>query len=247
MPTFRLLLEYDGTDFAGWQVQKGGGRTVQGCMIEALQILGAGGPVRVTGAGRTDAGVHAEGQVASVHLETRLGCSELTRALNGNLPRDVAVREVTAVADDFDARRGAKSKLYVYRIWNGPQRSPLRYRRAMTVLQPLAVEPMREAARHLLGEHDFTSLQATGSDVATTVRQLYRADLDGQSGGEIRLEIEGSGFLRYMVRNIAGTLIEVGKGWRDPASIPALLSAKDRSQAGATAQARGLTLVRVDY
>jgi tRNA pseudouridine38-40 synthase len=246
MPNFRLVLEYDGSDFEGWQVQKGDRRTVQGCLAEALGTI-TGAPVQVTGAGRTDSGVHAEGQVANARIETALGAEELRRALNGNLPRDLAVVAVDLVDDDFDARYAARSKLYVYRVWNGAQRSPLRTRRAMTVLQPLDVGAMARAAGHLEGEHDFQSFQATGSNVKETVRHLFRAEIFGATGGEIRMEFEGSGFLRYMVRNMAGTLIEVGKGWREPDSIPALLEAADRSQAGPTAQARGLTLVRVDY
>jgi tRNA pseudouridine38-40 synthase len=246
MPNFKLVLEYDGTDFEGWQVQPGASRTVQGVLADALERI-TGEAVRVTGAGRTDSGVHAEGQVASVRPETRLDAGELARALNGNLPRDVAVRAAVEVPDAFDARRCALSKLYVYRIWNGGQRSPLRARRALTVQQPLDVAAMARAGAHLVGEHDFSSFQATGSDVVSPVRRLTRLEVLGASGEEIRLEVEGGGFLRHMVRNIAGTLIEVGKGWRAAESLPALLAARDRGQAGDTAQARGLTLVRVDY
>jgi tRNA pseudouridine38-40 synthase len=219
---------------------------VQGCLLEALRTI-TRVPVQVTGSGRTDSGVHAEGQVANARLDTLLATEELRRALNGNLPRDVVVLAVERVDEDFDARHGAHSKLYVYRVWNGAQRSPLRTRRAMTVLQPLDMGAMAGAAAHLAGRHDFRSFQATGSNVKETVRELFRAEVSGVTGGEIRMEFEGSGFLRYMVRNMAGTLIEVGKGWRDSDSIPALFEARDRRQAGPTAQARGLTLVRVDY
>jgi tRNA pseudouridine38-40 synthase len=246
MAHFRIVLEYDGSDFEGWQTQSHGGRTVQGCVIAALEKLSQG-PVRVTGSGRTDAGVHAEGQVASIALETQLPPEQLSRALNGNLPRDLAVIACEAATPEFDARRDARSKLYVYRIWNGPQRSPLRTRRQMTVLRRLDAKAMARAARDLVGEHDFRSLQASGSNVTTTVRTLTRVDVVGEAGSEIAIEVEGSGFLRYMVRNIAGTLIEVGRGQREADSMLALLAAVDRARAGPTAQARGLTLVRVDY
>lgn len=247
MANYRIVLEYDGADFEGWQVQPRGARTVQGCVQAAFEKLSGGRPVAVTGAGRTDAGVHAEGQVANARLETALSPGELLRALNGNLPRDVAVRACEIAPDDFDARFAARSKLYVYRIWNRGQRSPLRRRRAMTVQQPLDVGAMGAAAAELVGRHDFASFQAAGSDVKTTERTLTRLDVQGAAGGEIRLEVEGSGFLRHMVRNLAGTLLEVGKGLRPADSMPALLAARDRTLAGPTAHAHGLTLVRVDY
>lgn len=246
MGHFRLVLEYDGSGFEGWQVQPGEHRTVQGELIAALERISKG-RVRVTGAGRTDTGVHAEGQVAGVRADTRLTPQELQRALNGLLPSDLAVLAAEAVSDTFDARRGAVSKLYRYRIWNGPSRSPLRASRALHVPQPLDLDAMRRAAAVLEGLHDFASFQAAGSTVECTERLLGRCELLGEPGGELVLECEGSGFLRHMVRNIAGTLLEVGLGRRTAESMGALLEARSRDLAGPTAAAHALTLVRVDY
>jgi tRNA pseudouridine38-40 synthase len=246
MPTFRLLIEYDGSDFAGWQVQAEGSRTVQGCLIDGIRRV-TGESVVVAGSGRTDAGVHAEGQVASVALASPLSAEKLKAALNGVVPRDIGVRAVERVADDFEASRGALSKLYRYRIWNARERSPLRSRRYAHVASLLDVASMRDAAGQLLGEHDFTSFRATGSDAKTSVRTLFRLDVSGESGGEIEIDAEGSGFLRHMVRNIAGTLIDVGLGRRRSDAMRALLDAQDRTQAGPTAVACGLTLVSVRY
>ena len=244
--TFRFALEYDGADFAGWQVQAEGTRTVQGALEAALQQV-TGATARVTGAGRTDAGVHAEWQVASVTVETGLDPERLARALNGVLPHDLAVVDCVTAPDDFHARYAARSKLYCYRIWNGACASPLRRARCYRVAPPLDVEAMRKGALSLLGTHDFAAFQATGSQLGSSVRTLTRLDVTGEPRGEIGLWVEGSGFLRHMVRNLAGTLIEVGLGQRQAASVAELLESRDRQRAGPTAPAQALTLVRVDY
>lgn len=246
MRDFRLVLEYDGADFEGWQVQADDCRTVQGCLRDAAEKI-SGTTARVQGSGRTDSGVHAEGQVAVVSLDTTLESAELLRALNGNLPRDIVVLLAAPASEGFDPRRQATSKLYRYAIWNGPLRSPLRARRWLHVPRALDLEAMDRAAKILLGRHDFACFQAAGSGVEETVRELFRIDVQGVSGGEILIEVEGSGFLRHMVRNIAGTLLEVGRGRREPGSMAALLESRDRGQAGPTAQALGLTLVWVQY
>jgi tRNA pseudouridine38-40 synthase len=245
LPRFRLTLEYDGAGFAGWQVQPGGRRTVQGVLGAALERV-VGHPCRPVGASRTDAGVHAEGQVASVELATGLDADRLRRALNGVLPRDVAVVEAARAAPDFHARSAARSKLYRYRIWNGASPSPLRAARSHRVFTPLDLGAMRRAASHLLGRHDFRSFRAARAAPGSTLRTLGRVDLEGESRGEVRIWVEGDAFLRHMVRILAGTLVEVGIGRRDPDAMPALLAAGDRAQAGPTAPARGLCLVRVD-
>ena len=245
MPTFRIVLEYDGTEFQGWQVQRQGERTVQGA-LEAALLQVTGTAVAVVGAGRTDAGVHAEGQVASCRVETRLDPATLQRALNAVLPHDVAVQELSRVPDAFHARRDALGKLYVYRVWNAASRSPLRERTALWVPDRLDLAAMRQALGTLVGTHDFASFQAAGSKPGPTVRRLDRADLEAD-GGTLRVALEGSGFLRHMVRNVVGTLLEVGRGRRRADSMAALLAARDRTQAGATAPAHGLTLVRVRY
>lgn len=246
MPTFRLTLEYDGSGFEGWQVQPAGRRTIQGSLEEALERI-TGSPARVMGAGRTDSGVHAEAQVASVRLETKLSAETLLRALNGVLPRDIAVRALAEAPAVFDARRDAKRKRYCYRIWNGPTPSPLRQGRFLRVEIPLDRVAMQRAADALVGQHDFTSFRALRSDARSSVRTLERLTVREASPGEIEIEAEGQGFLRHMVRILAGTLIEVGRGRRDPASMAAILAARDRAAAGPTAPGLGLTLVQVDY
>jgi tRNA pseudouridine38-40 synthase len=246
VPTYRLVVEYAGEAFAGWQVQAGGEATVQGALAEAVRRV-TGETVLVTGSGRTDAGVHAEAQVASLVLERGWPADRLQRAMNGVLPRAVAVRSAALAPDGFDALRDATGKRYRYRIWNGAVRSPLRAVRFAHVPRPLDLAAMREAAARLAGEHDFRSFQAAGSDVLTTVRRLWRLDVEGEPGGEVHLVAEGSGFLRHMVRNLAGTLIEVGLGRRAPGSMEALLAARDRREAGPTAPAEGLTLEHVHY
>ncbi|MGI9591056.1 MAG: tRNA pseudouridine(38-40) synthase TruA [Myxococcota bacterium] len=247
MPTFRLMLEYDGSGFEGWQVQPGGRRTVQGVLEAAVaQVTGAAG-FRLIGAGRTDAGVHAEGQVAGLSVETALAAERLARALNGVLPPDVAVRACATVPDGFHARYDATGKHYRYAIWNGATRSPLREGRFHWVPSRLDVAAMGEGAAALAGDHDFASFQAAGSDVRSSERCLRRLDVTGEPRGEVWLEVEGPGFLRHMVRILAGTLIDVGLGRTPADQIPAILAARDRSRAGRTAPAQGLTLVRVDY
>jgi tRNA pseudouridine38-40 synthase len=246
VPSFRLTLEYDGRDFAGWQIQAGGQRTVQGTLEEALRRV-TGEAVRATGAGRTDAGVHAEAQVVSVALETTLSPERLRRALNGVLPPDLAVRGCDPAPPGFHARYRARSKLYRYRIWNGESRSPLREARWVWVPSALDLGAMRRGASALLGTHDFAAFQAAGSPVRSSVRTLHRLDVEGQPRGEIEVWVEGDGFLRHMVRILAGTLLEVGLGRRDAAGLSAVLAARDRHRAGRTAPARGLALVRISY
>jgi tRNA pseudouridine38-40 synthase len=246
VPKFRLTLEYDGAGFAGWQVQAGGQRTVQGVLEAGLARI-AGHACRVAGASRTDSGVHAEGQVASVSLDTRLGAEGLRRAANGVLPPDVAVIAAAEVSEAFHARRSARGKLYRYRIWNGASPSPLRAARTHRVFTPLDLPAMRAAAEALLGTHDFRAFQAAGGAPGPTVRTLRSLAIEGAARGEVRLLVEGDAFLRHMVRILAGTLVEIGIGRRDPAGIPWLLASRERTRAGPTAPARGLCLVRVDY
>ena len=244
--TFRLTLEFDGAEFEGWQIQPNGRRTVQGELEIALARV-TRERVHAVGSSRTDSGVHAEGLVASVRLETALEPERLQRALNAALPEDVAVREVALAPDDFDARRDATGKLYRYLLWNGLERAPLRRRRALCLLRPLDLGRIRVAAAQLLGSHDFASFQAAGSQVTSTVRTLRRLDVTGAPGDAVDFWFEGSGFLRHMVRNLSGTLIEVGSGRRDPEGMTALLAARDRHRAGPTAPAHALTLVSVSY
>lgn len=246
MPTFKLILEYDGRAFAGWQSQLERERTVQGELLKALAEI-ANGPVRLMGAGRTDAGVHAEGQVASAALETRLDADTLRRALNAKLPSDVAVIAAALRPDSFDARRDALAKRYRYAIWNGEQPSPRRAPWSWHVREPVDLGLLRAAAAGLVGSHDFASFRGAGSAVKTSLRTLYRIDVSGAAGGEIRLGFEGDGFLRHMVRNLVGTLVEVGLGRRPPAWVAEVLAARSRPAAGRTAPACGLVLEWVRY
>jgi tRNA pseudouridine38-40 synthase len=240
----RLTLQYDGTAYAGWQVQPRLA-TIQGTLEAALARM-AGEPVRVTGAGRTDAGVHALGQVA--HFDTTLAHADgvWVRALNAQLPRDIAVLDAREVAEGFHARHGAAAKHYRYRVLNRPVRCP--FRRAHTWFVPVAldVEAMASGAAALTGTHDFSSFRAAGCGAASPVRRLDRAEV-GREGDEVVFDLVGSGFLKQMVRNIVGTLVAVGRGRHRPERVAAVLAARDRSAAGETAPAWGLTLVRVTY
>jgi tRNA pseudouridine38-40 synthase len=244
--SLRLTLEYDGEAFAGWQRQDGRARTVQGELETALARV-TGERVAVVAAGRTDAGVHAEGQVVSLALEAPRDPAALARALNGVLPGDVAVRDARAAPAGFNARRDALSKWYRYDIWNGPLRSPLRRRRALCLQRPLDLPALRRAAQACLGRHDFASFQAAGSSVRQTVRTLSRVDLEGETGGALALQVEGDGFLRHMVRVLVGTLVAVGSGRWPPEAMHAILAARERRAAGPTAPAHALTLVAVRY
>ncbi|MGB8295502.1 MAG: tRNA pseudouridine(38-40) synthase TruA [Polyangia bacterium] len=242
--TLRLIVEYDGTDFAGWQRQTGQ-RTVQQCLEEAFATM-TGGPVCVRGAGRTDAGVHADGQVASVEIASRIPALGFMRGLNSNLPRDIAVLDVADMPAGFNARWDARGKIYRYLIWNHPVRSPRRARDSWHVFAPLDVHAMREAAALFCGEHDFRAFRAADCERRTTVRVLRRFDVH-RDGGLIACEVQGTAFLKNMVRILVGTLVAVGQGKMPAATIRELLTHGDRTKAGMTAPACGLTLAKVIY
>jgi tRNA pseudouridine38-40 synthase len=240
---FKLTVEYDGTDYHGWQVQPNG-RTVQAVLEEALQRLGESG--RVAAAGRTDAGVHASGQVVSFVLQRQMSPETLQRAFNALTPRDISITAVEAVADDFDPRRHARSRVYTYRMWNAPWPSPLWRRFTWHLPRPLDVEAMRTAAAVLLGEHDFSAFRAADCDAHGAVRRVLRSDVEC-AGHLLTYTIEATAFVRHMVRNIVGTLVEVGLAERAATDFPALLAARDRTRAGPTAPACGLCLTEVRY
>jgi tRNA pseudouridine38-40 synthase len=246
MPRIRLLLEYDGTDFHGWQLQAGD-RTVQG-ELEAALVQIVGRPVRVQGAGRTDAGVHARGQVAHADVDTRLEPAELKRALNAVLPPDVAVLELAAASADFDARGDARWKRYIYRILERRPASPLRRRMVWHHHGALELAPMVDAARVLEGTHDFAAFRGNprGSGDEGTVRTLLRLE-PRREGDELWIVAEGQAFLRHMVRNLVGTLVEVGRGRLAPEAVSEILASRDRSRAGPTAPACGLCLDHIEY
>ena len=250
MRTLKLTLSYDGTRLVGWQRQAAGD-SVQGVLEDALARF-EGGPVTVHGAGRTDAGVHALGQVASVEVTFAHDAGMLARALNAQLPEDVRVLAVEDAAPGFHARFDARSKTYRYCIRNGPVASPFERAFVWHVPQPLDLDAMRQAAACLLGRHDFSAFRSIGTEVPDAVRTLHASAIvetagDGDGGRLLTYEVTGDGFLRHMVRAIVGTLVEVGRGWRDPAQMDALLQSRDRARAGATAPPHGLFLVRVVY
>ena len=240
----KLTIEYDGTEYHGWQIQPNG-KTIQEVLEQALaKILGM--QTRLHGSGRTDAGVHALGQVANFVCERDVDLRRLQRGLNAVTPRDIVVKKAEAVPDSFDARRDGRSRVYEYRIWNHPWPSALHYRFSWHISYPLELSVMQEAIRHLEGEHDFSSFQAAGCDAAHAMRKVYRNSLSRRD--ELLVyTIEATAYLRHMVRNIVGTLVEVGQGERTAAGFAELLRARDRTQAGPTAPGHGLFLVNVKY
>lgn len=241
---FKIVVEYDGTRYCGWQIQPSG-ETIQSVLESALQRL-EGAPVRVGASGRTDAGVHASGQVASFVLHRPITAEALLAALNALTPPDLSVRCVEVVADDFDPRRAASSRAYVYRIWNARIPSPFWRHYAWHVRFGLDLEAMQAASARLVGEHDFSAFRAAGCDAEHPVRRVLVSRLE-KEGSLLHYHIEATAFLRHMVRNIVGTLVEVGSGKRSAAEIPALLTSRKRALAGPTAPAHGLCLTTVRY
>ncbi|WP_176067112.1 tRNA pseudouridine(38-40) synthase TruA [Anaeromyxobacter diazotrophicus] len=244
MPVVKLILEYDGTRYVGWQVQPNG-PSIQAEVERALGTLHHA-PRRVVAAGRTDAGVHALGQVASFPEAAPLPLSAYVKGMNALLPADVAVRAASVEPDGFDARRSARGKRYRYRIVNGPTRAPLSRLQSWQVFRPLDAAAMAAAAAPLLGRHDFAAFQAADCEAAHAVREVRRLQLVS-AGGELAVVVEATAFVKHMVRNIVGTLVEVGLGQREAASIPALLEGRDRTRAGRTAPPQGLCLEEVFY
>jgi tRNA pseudouridine38-40 synthase len=241
---WRIDLEYDGGGFAGWQLQPNV-RTVQGVLEQALETI-LGHPVRVGAAGRTDAGVHALQQVASFVTSVERRPEAIVGGLNANLPRDMVVVSAIRVGEDFDPRRAPHVKCYRYRWLVRDMRSPLRRRAVWQVRWPLDPKRMDRAARCLVGKHDFTSFRAAGCSATHPVRVVESVQVR-QHQDEVVLEIQGRAFLRYMVRNIAGTLAEVGRERIEPDDMAAILQAEDRSKAGPTAPSQGLVLAWIRY
>ncbi len=248
---YKLLIQYDGTDFHGWQVQEND-RTIQGELERVIGML-ADTEIAVVGSGRTDAGVHAEGQVANVHLSgSKFTPEKLKHAINGNMWRDIRILKAEKAPDDFHARFSAKRKTYVYRVINAPVMSPFWRRFAHHESRPLDVARMNEAARLFLGEHDWTAFASAKSDGESRVRNVLDFTVeslwdDRAQAVLIEFRISAGGFLRYMVRSIVGTMLEVGRGEKDSDTIQTAIVTGDRDLAGKTAPAQGLTLLKVEY
>lgn len=247
---YRLDMQYDGTDFHGWQTQEGL-RTVQGELTRALSLL-EGREVVVHGAGRTDAGVHALGQVASVELGRGFEPGRLRAAINGNVGRDLRVVDARPAHADFHARFSARGKTYLYRVFNGPVMSPFWLRYAHFESRELDVDAMRRAAALFVGEHDWTAFSSAQADVRTRVRRLTRLNVTEHAGARglgrlVEISVSAEGFLRYMARSIAGTLLAAGRGEVADADVRRAIETGDRNLAAATAPAHGLTLVEVHY
>jgi len=247
MPNIRLIVEYVGTNYHGWQIQPHV-PTVQGVLQNALRVT-LRSAVVIRGAARTDAGVHALGQVASFSSSDPVDCRRLLRSLNAILPDDIGVRRVEEVADDFHPRHAALGRIYRYQVVEGECLSPFLAPFAAHSRRQLDVLAMDEAARALEGRHDFSSFCAAGDLSESRIKEIRssRVERDEERGDLIVYTVEGSSFLQHMVRNIAGTLMDVGRGRFNVAAMRAILEARDRRCAGPTAAARGLCLMKVLY
>ncbi|MCJ7524786.1 MAG: tRNA pseudouridine(38-40) synthase TruA [Candidatus Aminicenantes bacterium] len=241
---YRVVVHFDGTEYYGWQFQRPEYPTIQAELIRVLKII-AKKQVLVTGSSRTDAGVHSSGLTANFHLPITIEPESLRRALNSLLPKDIRIMECQLMDKSFNARFGAHSKTYVYRIFTGQVQSPFSQRFALHIPFPLDVKAMRKAARYFVGAKDFSSFTSDepGKKRAREV-DMFKMQVKNE---EITFSVRGKSFLRYMVRNMVGTLIDVGKGKIKAEEIPAIFAAKDRRRAGQTAPAKGLTLVKVEY
>ena len=242
MKRVMLTVAYDGTNYCGWQIQPNG-ITIEETLNRHLSRL-LREPVRVSGASRTDAGVHALGNLCVFDTETRIPAEKICYAVNQSLPPDIVAQKSQEVPLDFHPRKWESVKTYEYTVYNQPLPNPVARLYSYFVYRPLDVERMRRAAAFLVGEHDFQSFCSAGSQVETTVRTVYSLEVD-QEGPRIRIRITGSGFLYNMVRIIAGTLLRVGSGFWEPEKAGEILAARDRAAAGPTAPARGLCLMEI--
>ena len=240
----RLIVAYDGTNYHGWQVQKNGitiERELNRCLTELLQE-----PIEVFGASRTDAGVHAMGNVAVFDTCSRMPAEKISYALNQRLPEDIRIQKSEEVDADWHPRYCDSRKTYEYRIYRGEFPMPLKRLYALHIYYNVDLEKMREAAKFFVGEHDFKSFCQVGAQVKSTVRTVYDVSII-EEGADLVIRVTGGGFLYNMVRIMAGTLLEVGKGKIEPGQIPEIIQAKDREAAGPTAPAHGLTLIKYEF
>ena len=245
MRNFRITLEYDGAAYCGWQRQLNG-VSIQQILEEAVACI-IGENVSIIASGRTDAGVHALNQVASFRAHTILPANKIFLGVNSVLPQDIVVKDIRDVSLDFNALKDARGKVYVYRIRNQRLRPVLGRQYFWFVRFPLNLDRMREAASYMIGEHDFSCFCATGCDIQDRVRKLSRLDLEEGPYGMLEITVESGGFLRHMVRNIVGTLVDVGRGKLAPSDVPEMIRSRDRKKAGTAAPAHGLFLKEVQY
>ncbi|MHC4572350.1 MAG: tRNA pseudouridine(38-40) synthase TruA [Planctomycetota bacterium] len=240
----KLTLSYDGSDYHGWQIQPGR-KTIQGTLTEAIQnLIGSG--VQVFGASRTDAGVSALGQVALVQINSPIPTENLAKAITDRLPPDIAVTQAAEVPQGFDVAASVKSKLYHYTIFTGQHRPVLQIRYCWHLPEKLNTSAMDEAAKMLVGKKDFKSFASAADHREDSVRTIFRCDVTAQDNW-VYIDVQGDGFLYNMVRNIVGTLVEVGVGRMNPGKIPQILKAKDRTAAGPIAPPQGLCLMWIKY
>lgn len=240
----KITIEYDGTNYSGWQLQSGQD-SIQARLEAALERIFSTA-VRVRGSGRTDAGVHARGQVATFTLPRAFDAAELHRALNAILPNDIVILHAELAGDDFDPRRHATSRVYEYRMLNQATRSAFEHRYAWLIREPLELDRMNEAARIFIGEHDFAAFRSLGTEVKSTVRSVHVSEWH-RDGAYLTYRVEASSFLRHMVRTMVATMVEVGRGKLRPAFVAHLLQRRERSMAPAAAPPQGLFLVEVRY
>ncbi|WP_086349687.1 tRNA pseudouridine(38-40) synthase TruA [Candidatus Enterococcus clewellii] len=247
MPRYKAVIAYDGTNFNGFQAQPNG-RTVQEELEKTLKKMNNGRTIQIFGSGRTDAGVHAEGQVIHFDYPEDRPLERIRYALDTQTPEDISVKQVEKVAEDFHSRYHVTEKTYQFRVDIGKPRSPFRRFYASYYPYPLDLDKIRRALPDLLGTHDFTSFCASGSSVEDKVRTIHEAKLEvNAQGDELLFTFRGDGFLYKMIRILVGTLLKIGNGRMDETSIPAILAAKDRNLAGPTAHPEGLYLVEVTY
>ncbi len=250
---FKLTLEYDGTAFYGWQIQKRK-KTIQGTLQKTLKKI-TGEKIIVMGSGRTDAGVHALAQVAHFKTRSAYSLQKMQRALNALLPSSIVVKKIEEVFEEFHAQWDAKKKTYTYFIWNDSTPSAFFHPYVWQIKYPLDWKAMEKALQCLVGQHDFKSFQSVGTPVASTVREIFRASIKSVGASANKswraplhsISLEANGFLKQMVRNIVGTVVQVGLGQIKPQEIQKILQAKDRRKAGPAAPAKGLFLLRVEY
>lgn len=243
MRNLKLTIQYDGTKYCGWQKQPNASG-IQGTIEYAIYEI-TKEKVNITGSGRTDAGVHALGQVANFKTKSRIPANRIPDALNAKLPKDISIIDCQEVSEDFHSRYSATGKIYRYLIYNKPYRSPLYKDISYHVRYDLDIQKMRSEAKSLVGTHEFKGFMSSGSSVKDTVRTIHNITIE-ESGDLIALEVEGNGFLYNMVRIIVGTLVDIGRGRIDK-SMEEIIASKDRGEAGHTAPAHGLFLKKVHY